>query len=224
LNQKKTPSIIEHLAFLSVKHSVYVAELFQALVTAREQGTDTCQNLTIKYRGRIGKEAIFLITKDCKVVVQFRIAQELLLRKDIRFESWMNTDKIHKQIVKQNFEPRLSTMVQDLRHGLKKVIVEAEVLENPKPSLVQTRYGNSAMVTNALIADETGKIKLCLWNEQANYIRIGDTIQIKNASVSAFRGERQLRLGKTGTISILHSLAARTKQQAEDTGKNILYA
>jgi len=223
LNQKKQ-SIIEHLAFLSVKHSVYVAELFQALVTAREQGTATCQNLTIKYRGRIGKDEIFLITKDCKVEVQFRIVHDLLLRKDIRFESWMNTDKIHKQIIKQDCGPRISTMVQDLRHGMKKVTIEAEVLEAPKSSLVQTRYGNSALVTNALIADETGKIKLCLWNEQANYVNVGDTIQIKNASVSAFRGERQLRLGKIGTINVLHSRANSTKQQAEAIAKNAIYA
>ena len=223
MNQKK-PSIIEHLAFISVKHSVYVGELFQALVTAREQGTAICENLTIKYRGRIGKDEIFLITKDGKVVVQFRIALEFLLTKDIRFESWMNTDKIHKQIVKQDCGPRISTMIQDLRHGMKKVTVEAEVLEAPKSSLVQTRYGNSALVTNALIADETGKIKLCLWNEQANYVNVGDTIQIKNASVSAFRGERQLRLGKIGTISVLHSRATSTKQQAEASAKNAIYA
>src|SRR3990170_2402561 len=223
LNQKK-PTIIEHLAFLSVKHGVYLAELFHALVIAKEQGNATCENLTVEYRGSIGKQAIFLITKDSKVVAQFRVDKEFLLTKDIHFESWMNTDKIHKQIVKQNCGLRLSTMVQDLRHGMKKVTVEAEVLEAPKSSLVQTRYGNSALVTNALIADETGKIKLCLWNEQANYVNVGDTIQIKNASVSAFRGERQLRLGKIGTISVLQSRSARTIQDSEDTGKNIIYA
>src|SRR3972149_2221091 len=58
INQKK-PTIIEHLAFLSVKHGVYLSELFQTLVAAREQGTATRENLTIKYRGRIGKDSIF---------------------------------------------------------------------------------------------------------------------------------------------------------------------
>jgi replication factor A1 len=181
-------------------------------------------DLTVQYRGSIDNEAIFLITKYNKVVVQFRVAEEFLLTKDIHFETWMNTDKIRKQIAKQNCNPNLSTLIQDLRHGMKKVTVEAEVLETPKPSIVQTRYGNSARVTNALIADETGKIKLCLWNEQANFITIGDTIQIKNASVCAFKGERQLRLGKTGTINILQSQAARTKQQPEALAKNTIYA
>ena len=96
-------------------------------------------------------------------------------------------------------------MVQDLRHGMKKVNIKAKVLETPKASTVQTRYGNSAKVTNAWIADETGKIKLCLWNEQADLITVGDTVQIKNASVSTFKGERQVRLGKTAVINVLPS-------------------
>jgi hypothetical protein len=218
LNQKK-PTIIEHLAFISVKHSVYLGELFQALVSARENGKSACMDLTVQYRGSIDKEDIFLITKHNKVIVQFRVAEEFLRRKDIHFESWMNTDKIRKQITRQNCGPHLSTLVQDLRHGMRKVKVEAEVLETPKPSLVHTRYGNSAMVTNAWIADETGKIKLCLWNEQANALTTGDTIQIKNASVSIYKGERQLGLGKAGTISVL-----RTKKQPEPVAKNTIYA
>ena len=161
MNQKK-PTIIEHLAFISVKYSVHLSELFHALVTAREQGTATCENLTVEYRGSIRKEEIFLITEDRNVIVQFRIAKEFLLRKDLHIESWMNTDKIRKELTRQNCGPRVSTMVQDLRHGMKKVNVEAEVLETPKPSVVYTRYGNTAMVTNAWIADETGKIKLPL--------------------------------------------------------------
>ena len=223
MNQKK-PTIIEHLAFLSVKHGVFIEDLFRTLVKAREQGTAMCESLAVEYRGKIRKEEIFLITKDGKVVVQFRIAQEILLQKDMRFESWMNTDKIRKQLVKQNCGPNVSTMVQDLRHGMKKVTVEAEVLETPKPSLVHTRYGNSAMVTNAWIADETGKIKLCLWNEQANYITLGDFIQIKNASVTAFKGVRQLCLGKTGTVSVLRKQPSITRQQPKAIVENLIYA
>ena len=223
MNRRK-PAIVEHLAFLSVKHSVYLGELFQALVSARETGKSACKALNVEYRGSTDDRAIFLIKKRNNVVVQFRVAEEFLLEKDIPFESWMDTDRIRKQINKQNPEPRLSTLVQDLRHGMRKVTLEAEVLETPKASLVHTQYGNSAMVTNAWIADETGKIKLCLWNEQASSVAEGDTIQIKNASVSTFKGERQLRLGKTGTIIVLQSRATKAKQQLNDISKNMIYA
>ena len=195
---------MEELAFLSVKQGIYLAELYQSMVAAREKGKTTCQNLTIEYRGSVKDEAIFLITKESSVIVQFRVEEEFLLRKDICFENWMDTDKIRRQMNRQNTS-KLSTLVQDLRHGMKKVNLEAKVLETPTPSTVQTRYGNSARVTNAWIADETGKIKLCLWNEQVDSVTVGDTVQIKNASVSTFKGERQLRLGKTGTLSVLQN-------------------
>lgn len=202
MNQKK-PTIMEHLAFLSVKQGVYLAELYDAMVAAREKGKIKCQNLMVEYRCSVKDEAIFLITKDSKVVLQFKVAEELLLRKDISFEHWMDTDKVRKQMSRQSISPKVSVLVQDLRHGMKKVNLEAKVLEIPTPATVQTRYGNSAKVTNAWIEDETGKVKLCLWNEQAELFNVGDTVQIKNASVSTFKGERQLRLGKNGTATVL---------------------
>jgi replication factor A1 len=198
LNQRRT-TIAEHLAFLSVKYSVNLSELFQSLVAARKNGNASCENLTVEYRGSIRREAIFLITKDNKVIVQFRTAEEFLQRKEICFERWMDSDKIRRQISKQNSQTN-STRIQDMQHGMKKVNLEAKVIETSEPQLVHTQYGNMAKVTNAWIADETGKIKLCLWNGQADSITVGDTIQIKNASVATYKGERQLRLGKTGGL------------------------
>jgi len=210
LNHKKS-AIIEQLAFLSVKHSVYLSGLFQALVSAKETRKSMCENLSVEYRGSVNKEAILLIKKDNKVLVQFRVTEELLSKTDIHFEKWMETDKVRKQIAKQK-RTTLSTLIRDLRTGMKKVNVEAEVLETQKPSLVHTQFGNSALVANALIADETGKITLCLWGEHVTSVAVGDTIQIKNASVSAFRGERQLRLGKSGTLSVSPVAAPNAKQ------------
>ncbi len=196
--------ILEHLALLSVKQGVYISELFEALVEARKNGEATCQNLAIRYRGSIKQEAIFSVTKGILVVGQFRLDEELLSRTDIRFENWMQTDKIRRRINKQRTEA-LCTAVQDLRIGMKQVNLEAEVLQTSKPSTVYTKYGNSATVTNALIADRTGSVKLCLWNEQGSSLRKGSTIQIKNAKVMTYKGERQLHLGKSGIVSVLNS-------------------
>ena len=184
----KKPIIIEHLAYLSVKHHVYVSELYRDLVSAREIGESTCGTLTIEYRGTIGDQAVFLITKGSIVVAQFRVAEEFLFRKNISFESWLDTDKIRRQITKQNLKLD-STLIQNLRYGMKKVNLTAEVLETEKPHLIHTQYGNSIMLTNVWIGDETGKAKLCLWGEQANFPVVGDIVQIKHASVRTSRGK-----------------------------------
>lgn len=203
----KEPAIVEHLAFLSVKHSVSLAKLYQAIVLARATGKSVCEELSIEYRGTAEDQAIFLITKDGKVVVQFRVAENFLSRKNICFNSWMNTDKIRRQISRQNTVSPHSTLIQNLRHGMKKVNLEAEILETQKPQLFYSQYGNSILRTNAVISDETGKVKLCIWGEKSNSAVVGDIVQIKNGSVRTFKGERQLSLGKNGTISVLQSKA-----------------
>jgi hypothetical protein len=203
LNTRKKPTILEDLALVSVKHRVYLGELFAALVLARENGESCCRNLTIQCRGVVAKDVIFLITEFDKVVMQFRVPEELLCRKGIRFESWLDNDMIRKQIYKQDYLPHACTMVQDLRYGMKRVSVEGEVLEPPKSSLIRTRYGGSAVVTNVWIGDETGKVRLCLWNEPPQSLVEGGMIRIRNASVSMYGGERQLLLGRSGTVNLL---------------------
>jgi replication factor A1 len=77
------------------------------------------------------------------------------------------------------------------------------VEELPKPAQVRTQFGNTVSVVNALVGDNSGKIKLCLWEAQIGQISIGDSIEIKNGQVCVFRGEKQLRLGKNGSIVVL---------------------
>lgn len=81
------------------------------------------------------------------------------------------------------------------------VNLKARVLEVTQPKQVFTRYGNYASLAKAVIEDDTGQIKLCLWNDQIDSVSAGATVQIENARTSTFKGERQLSLGKTGTVS-----------------------
>ena len=207
-----------------MKYRVYLGELFEAIVSARKTGEATVENLKIEYRGSVDNQAIILITKENNVVMQFRAPEELLQRKNIAFESWMDTDKVRHQIARQTIASCQSNLIQDLRHGMKKVNTEGKVLEIAKPVLVHTQYGNSLMLTNALIADETGKIKLCLWNDQAGAVKVGDNIQIKNGSVATFKNERQLTIGRKGTLTVLQSCVVDSKPIAAEKSENLIYA
>ncbi len=218
------PILDEQLAFLSVKHGVYLAELYEAIVSARNTGESTCENLKIEYRGSVEGEAIFLITKGDCVVVQFHAPEKLLQRKNISFESWMDTDKIRNQIARQNTSLNQSRLIQDLRHGMRKVNIEAQVVEISKPQRLSTQYGNSATLTSIYVADETGKIKLCLWNEQSMPVKVGDTIHVKAGAVKTFKGERQLTIGRNGTLNIIQGCTAEAKNEPEQNTKHSIYA
>jgi len=202
--KSKKPTLEDQLAFISAQHGVYPAELFRALVQAKENGKSELENLAIEFRGMVNDQAIFLIKRDGNVVAQFRVPVETLSKADVSFENWTETNRVRKEIAKQTPQPS-HARIDDLRPGMKKVNVMAQVYETSQPSKVHTQFRDSALVSNARIGDETGKILLCLWDEQVNSVSVGDCVEVKNAHVAMFKGERQLRLGKNGTIKVLES-------------------
>ncbi len=93
--------------------------------------------------------------------------------------------------------------IKELRSGMKKVNVVAKVTEKSDTREVQSRYKNETyQVADALVSDDTGTIKLTLWNEQIDQVNVGDTVKIENGYITSFRGEIQLNAGKYGTLNV----------------------
>jgi len=93
--------------------------------------------------------------------------------------------------------------IKDLRNGMKRVTVEAKVVEKGDPREVKSRYKDETyQVADAIIADETGSIKLTLWNEQIDQVKVDNKIKIENGYVTSFKGEVQLNVGKFGKLTV----------------------
>jgi len=193
------PSIGEYLAFLSIKYEVNPEKFLCALRTAQGHKSK-CANLSIQYRGKIKTKLIFLIKRGSEVIAQFRMDRDFLLNKSNQLKNFMETDRIRRYLLEKNRTSPVYSIV-DVRAGMSHVNLKAKVLEITRPKRVVTRYGNNASVTKVLLGDETGTIKLCLWNAQINAVSVGDIIQIENAHASVFRGKRFLSLGKKGTLN-----------------------
>jgi replication factor A1 len=94
--------------------------------------------------------------------------------------------------------------IKDLKTGMRRVDVTAKVVEKSEPREVLSRFKDTThKVATAIIADETGNIKLTLWNEQINQVEVDDTVKIENGYVTSFRGEPQLNVGKYGKLSVV---------------------
>ncbi len=202
---KKKTSTSEYLAFLSAKYEVDPDEFFNAFNLAGERKKSTCGELSIERRGETHDTVMFMILANSKVVAQFSITKEFLLEKGHPIRDYMQTDSIRRYLAKKA-RRSLDFAIGDLQSGMTRIHLKARVLEISKTNVVCTRYGNSASVANALIADETGTIKLCLWNEQIRCISVGDDIQIQNARTSTFKGQRQLNIGRTGSVSNISNI------------------
>jgi replication factor A1 len=193
-------SIGEYLAFLSVRYEVNPEKFLNALRSAQEHKAQ-CDNLAIQCRGKIKNKITFLIMREAEVISQFSIDEEFLLNRSNHLRNFMDTDRIRRYLAKKA-RTAIANSIKDLRKGMHHVSLRAKILEVAEPKHVFTRYGNRAIVAKASIADETGTIKLCLWNTQIESVSAGDIVQIENARVSAFRGESQLSLGKNGTLNV----------------------
>jgi len=99
----------------------------------------------------------------------------------------------------------LRVRISDLKDGMRGVNLVAKVLEISEPREVVSRFdGRAYKVADAIIGDETGTIKLSLWNEQIERVSINDTIKIENGYVRSFRGEKQLNVGRFGKLTVLY--------------------
>jgi replication factor A1 len=68
--------------------------------------------------------------------------------------------------------------------------------------MVKTRYGEVPLAV-ATIEDDTGRIKLNLWRNQADMVKVGNFVKIENGFVRSFRNELQLNVGSKGRITIV---------------------
>jgi replication factor A1 len=93
--------------------------------------------------------------------------------------------------------------INELRDGMKRITIQAKVTEKSDQREVTSRFKDQTYkVATALITDETGTIKLTLWNEQIDQVKVNDVVNIQNGYVTSFKGEIQLNVGKYGMLAV----------------------
>ncbi len=93
------------------------------------------------------------------------------------------------------------TKIKDLTPSSRRVNVLGKVIVLGEPKEIKTRFGDDKSVTEVVIADDTGKITLTLWDDQTKDIRDGEVLKIDNGYISLLRGHMRLNVGKYGTMS-----------------------
>ena len=92
--------------------------------------------------------------------------------------------------------------IADLKARQGKVDVVVEVVSKEDPREFE-KFGRTGKVCNAVVKDDSGEIKLSLWNEQCEKVNVGDKVHIINGYVNEFQGELQLTAGKFGKLELV---------------------
>jgi replication factor A1 len=98
--------------------------------------------------------------------------------------------------------PQNTLQIKNLQDGMKRVSIKAKVVEKTESREVITSQGPT-QTAYAVIADESGNIKLSLWDNQISEVNVSENIVVENGYVSSFKGELQLNVGKFGKLLIL---------------------
>ncbi|MDE1814120.1 MAG: DNA-binding protein [Thaumarchaeota archaeon] len=81
--------------------------------------------------------------------------------------------------------------------------VEGIIESISEPRTVNLKTGGQAQVADAMLKDETGQIKLSLWDAQIKMVKQGSKVRIENGFVTQFKGKNSLNVGKFGKLVVL---------------------
>ena len=118
--------------------------------------------------------------------------------------------------------------IKDLQPRQGKVELVAKIVEKGEPRTI-SNSNFSGSVANAKLQDESGSVKLTLWNDQVAQVKVGDTVKISNGYVSEYQGEMQLSTGKFGKIELVTpsetsaSVPKATSSEKKEAPKEQLY-
>lgn len=94
------------------------------------------------------------------------------------------------------------TNISELKIGQGKVNVEG-IISEIGDTRTFNKFGRDLKVANAVLKDDSGAIKLTLWNDDINLVKNGSKIKVTNGFVNEFNGEKQLTSGKFGKIEVV---------------------
>ena len=96
------------------------------------------------------------------------------------------------------------TTINQLRSGMTRLdTVEGVIDSIGEPRTVNLRTGGQAQVADALIKDDTGQIKLTLWDAQIKMVKAGSKVTVENGYINSFKGENSLNVGKYGKLNVI---------------------
>jgi replication factor A1 len=92
--------------------------------------------------------------------------------------------------------------ISEIQKGMSNVTTEGKIIDISDPREVQTRYGKKN-VADALIEDDSGQIKISLWEDQIEAVKVGDKVTVTGAYVTEFREAMQLNIPRTGKMEVV---------------------
>ena len=91
--------------------------------------------------------------------------------------------------------------ISEVKSGMMGVNIKGKVKSIGEIRTVNTKYGERK-VADAVLDDGTGQIKLTLWGEQIDKIKIGNNVEIVDGMTREWQDQIQISVGKRGELKV----------------------
>lgn len=108
--------------------------------------------------------------------------------------------------------------ISELKVGQSSVEFEGNVTDKSETRTFN-KFGRDISVATATVVDESGSVKLSLWNQDIDRVNVGDKIKITNGFVKEFQGEVQVTTGKFGKLEVIGKSEGKNVEKEEKKSK-----
>jgi len=90
----------------------------------------------------------------------------------------------------------------DVKPAMRNIDLDLKIVEIEEPRSYIGRSGREGRVTTAIGEDDSGRIKISLWDNDIDKIKIGSLVRIRNGYSRLFRDEVYVSAGMYGRLEV----------------------
>lgn len=90
----------------------------------------------------------------------------------------------------------------DVKSEMRRIDLDLKIVEIEEPRPYVSRAGREGRVTTAIGEDDSGRIKVSLWDNDVDRVKVGNTVRIRNGYARLFRDEVHISAGMYGKLEV----------------------
>lgn len=89
-----------------------------------------------------------------------------------------------------------------VKPGMRNLSLELKVVDKEEPHSFESDSGEGRVAT-AICEDDSGKVKVSLWDDEIDRVEVGDMIKIESGYSKLFKDEVYVSAGRYGELKVL---------------------
>jgi replication factor A1 len=200
---QKDIETFKYIIFIACKNDIDPLHLLHSIIEARERKFAKHGPLKIIQRERTKDYTIFMLRKN-NIIAQFKLRDILLHhpRLEEKFSELVAEVQIHA-LNSLNKKRKTINTIKELRIGMCNVSFKGYVTYKSEIIPRHSRYnGHILRLSIAILTDESGSIRLSLWDDRIKAVEVGDEVEVIDASVKGFHGMPYIKMKKNSRLNV----------------------